>query len=161
MIRSNLNEEVYDALNTYSINAIIARLHEDEENMQAIDISKSYSSALINNKDDYPIYSIFDSIETFDGKITNGEYYINTDINLCDNTIILPNGFYPVNIVKYFIEKQVITLDNITHQLKPKTVLHYDYFKKYTEDIYNTIPHFSSVEGGRCYVFGYITPHVY
>lgn len=138
MLSSYLNNDVYDALTTYSISPYIARINEDFDIsvMEAMDISKSYSSVLLNNTYDYPVYSIFDTIEPFDNNLTNGEYYINIPIILCNNTVKLPLGFYPVHMVKYALEKKAITFKNIKYQLKPKTVIKHDYFKKYVEDCY-------------------------
>lgn len=142
MIKSHLNNDVYDALNNYSISPYISKLREDFDIsvMEAMDISKSYSSALLNNKHDYAIYSIFDTIEPFDGNLTNGEYYVNIPLNLCNNTINLPLGFYPIHMIHYALDKKVITIENIKYQIKPKTVLKYDYFKQYVEDAYNKLP---------------------
>jgi hypothetical protein len=52
-----------------------------DSNYVCFDYAKNYSSILINNKCDFPIYTIHNKIEKYDGKeLRPGEYFIDRDI---------------------------------------------------------------------------------
>jgi hypothetical protein len=80
---------------------------------KAFDISKCYTSCL-RDIDEYPIYTIFDDPEPWDGKIICGFYYIETR-----NTFPLSgNGWYYSELVQY-CKDQNIQMD-ILYQLIPQ-----------------------------------------
>ena len=54
------------------------------------------------------MFSDFDYRVPFDGKLTEGEYYIDIISYLGNNTIKLSNGFYPYVLVKYLLEVQAL-----------------------------------------------------
>ena len=148
---SSLNEKIFDILHDYSVGPIKhtiegyeEELYDYDENYNKVnrafgfDICKSYSSVLYNNNYDLPIYNIFDTVEPFDNIITPGEYYINKSLSLCNDSIFIPNGYYPHNFVLFLIDNNLIELNDITYQIKAKKVLDKDFFKNLIEYSYNT-----------------------
>jgi len=80
---------------------------------KAFDISKCYTSCLrdINN---YPIYTVFDDPEPWDGKYRNGFYYVETE-----NTFPLSgNGWYYSELVQYCLTQNIQM--KILYQLIPQ-----------------------------------------
>jgi hypothetical protein len=70
-IKSNLSNKVFDILDTYHFSAYIEKYIKDNEDhtkaddCYGVDVVKSYSSVLLNNQDNYPIFQAFDEPKIF------------------------------------------------------------------------------------------------
>ena len=140
--KSKLSKEVEKIYSDYHIKPYIKLVNElyhgvsllnDTDNIieKGFDINKSYSSVLLENKTNYPIFTQFDEVEPY-RKIKSGEYYIDKNFTL-NPTIKLNRGWYPTNIINYCIEKGYLKEEDIKYCIKSTFSLSYDYFKKYVE----------------------------
>ena len=92
-------------------------------NLKCIDIKKCFSACL-STKNEYPflIYSIFDEIELYNGILTNGTYYVETE------------GFFPLKGNGWYFrseldEAKCLGIDfKIIYQIIPSRTLPKDYF---------------------------------
>ena len=73
------------------------------------DVCKSYSSVLLNNKVDFPIFQQFDEVQEFNIslKLCPGEYYISKALKLTLG-IVLSRGWYPLNMILFGISRGCI-----------------------------------------------------
>jgi hypothetical protein len=106
------------------------------DKLNACDYNKHYTSNLIGQdvKFGWPVYSVFDEIVPFDGKIEAGYYYVETD----NFFPFHGNGFYDADLIQFAINEKIIKLNQIKYQYKPSTVLPIAYFKKFIEEVYKT-----------------------
>jgi tRNA A37 threonylcarbamoyladenosine biosynthesis protein TsaE len=106
------------------------------DKLNACDYNKHYTSNLIGQdvKFGWPVYSVFDEIVPFDGKIEAGYYYVETD----NFFPFHGNGFYDADLIQFAINEKIIKLNQIKYQYKPSTVLPITYFKKFIEEVYKT-----------------------
>jgi len=107
-------------------------------------MQKNYSSILINNKCDFPIYTIHNKIERYDGKeLRTGEYFIDKDITIPfktenGNPIILPQGIFTKHAVEKLLSYNLITKDDIKYMLISDKSLQADSFGHYIKFLFNT-----------------------
>lgn len=93
------------------------------------DMNKCRRNILLNYGYDFPRYSVLDDIETFDGKLETGFYYVETE-----NTFPLrKNGFYSYPIVKYCLDECIIKHQDIKYQFKSSFSVPADYFNNFVE----------------------------
>ena len=83
-LKSNLSDKIFDILNNNHIKPFCATISSDIEEddfSMGFDVCKSYSSVLLNNAVDFPIFQQFDEIQPFNNslKFVAGEYYIKKD----------------------------------------------------------------------------------
>ena len=101
---------------------------KNQEATHAYDFNKLYAYVLSTcNNDQYgwSQYAPTDEIQSFDGVITTGSYYIETD-----NCFPLRgNGFYSDAVINQLLLDNSIKLDNIKYQLKSSKSQPYDFFK--------------------------------
>jgi DNA replication protein DnaC len=77
-------------------------------------MKKCRKNVLLHFGEDYPRYSVLDDVEPFDGVITTGFYYIESE-----NTFPLrKNGFYSKPMVDFCLSKNIITMEDIKYQFK-------------------------------------------
>lgn len=85
-----------------------------------IDISKFYSSILIDNNTKIPIYTIFDDIRKFNDNHLreDGEFYIDEIvIEIFGQKIRFENDFYHCSLINYLLTKGLIKRDSIKYFL--------------------------------------------
>ena len=110
------------------------------------DIAKAYPSVLLNNKYDFPIYSIHDTLEEYKGEeFTVAEYFIDHNIIVDLQTkngkpIIIPAGMFTRYAVEKLIYHELITKEDITYVLKAKQSLKAGAFKEFMTYLFNTYP---------------------
>jgi len=106
------------------------------KDLNAYDYNKHYSSCFMGQdvKFGWPVYSVFDEIVPFDGKIEAGYYYVETE----NFFPFHGNGFYDADLIQFAINEKIIKLNQIKYQYKPSTVLPITYFKKFIEEVYKT-----------------------
>ena len=95
------------------------------------DENKCRRNILLNYGYDFPRYSVLDDIESFDGKLETGFYYIETE-----NTFPLRgNGFYATPAVKFTLDRNIISMNDIKYQFKSSFSIKSDYFKPFVEHL--------------------------
>ena len=104
---SSFNEQVTEIINSKLSKsyAFVEKLNENKENKKvfSIDINKCRKNILYNQKYEYPIFTVMDSVTEYCGQSGTGLYYIESD-----NYIPLRgNGWYYYPMVDYCLnEKQ-------------------------------------------------------
>lgn len=133
---SAFNIQAFNAVNTNHFRKVAFTkqiLNEDEiyfyENEMgykkySIDMNKCRRNIFIHSKNNYCVYSVLDNIEVFDGKLTDGFYYIESE----NEFPLRRNGFYSLPMVNYCLQQNIITLDNIIYQYKPSFTIEPKYF---------------------------------
>jgi 5-methylcytosine-specific restriction endonuclease McrA len=100
--------------------------------VKCIDNNKNRKNILVHSGHDFPRYSVLDDIELFDGNITTGFYYIESE-----NTFPLrKNGFYSEPMVKFCLNKNIINKSQIKYQFKSSFKIKTDYFATFVEHLY-------------------------
>ena len=98
-----------------------------ELNSYKIDINKCRRNLLNYSNFEFPKYSIMDMPTEFKGEIKCGMYYVNTTnkypFRMC--------GWYFEPLVKYGIDNNIITNENILYEFIPNATLKNDYFKEH------------------------------
>jgi len=109
---------------------------------RSVDISRCYSSILVNNKEEWGVFSGFESIEPVrvlsSSSIKTGEYYIRTSFTMGD--IRVSRGFYPSVLVRYALQKRYINGSDITHAILAKRTLPGNTFRKFVEETTEAFP---------------------
>ena len=91
--------------------AFVEKLNDNKENKKVftIDINKCRKNVLFNQKYEYPIFTVMDSVTKYYGQCGAGLYYIESD-----NYIPLRgNGWYYYPIVDYCLQQNIIKSDQI------------------------------------------------
>ena len=87
--------------------------------LHAYDYNKHYTSHLVG------LYSVFDEVKPFDGKIEAGFYYINTD----NFFPFKGSGWYDADLVYYAYKCKLIKKRNILKQYKASSILDINNFE--------------------------------
>ena len=107
-----------------------------KKNCKHIDIIKSRRNKVLNNKDDYPVFSVLDDWKQFDGVIKCALYYVETSSGMP----LRGNGFYYYPLVRYCIENNIIAMSDIKMQLVPSTKLEANALNETIDTILKTFP---------------------
>lgn len=109
-----------------------------------IDISKCYSSILINNKAPIPIYTIHDIIEPFTHRSQLdkvGEFYIDEYvIQGFGAEIKIEAGFYSRDLVRYLVNMLHMPVSNVKWCITTKKTLKPDAFRNFLLYVFDTFP---------------------
>lgn len=101
----------------------------------SIDINKCRKNLLVNSNYDFCKYSVLDNITYFDGNVTDGFYYIETD-----NTFPLrKNGFYSKPMVEYCLAQGIIAMENIKYQFKSSFTINSKHFNEFVNYLVNDV----------------------
>jgi hypothetical protein len=85
----------------------------------------------VKNKYPFLVYSIFDEVKSFDGTITNGMYYVETE------------SFFPARGTGWYYRVEVecfqeIALNHrVVYQLIPSRTLPREYFNKFVDRVFD------------------------
>ncbi len=145
--KSRLSDELEDIYEKYPVGPYMKKISNtkfDRKTCFGFDICKSYTSVLLNNTDDFPIFTPLDEVKPISQLIdwieddrfidwVAGEYYIKRTIKMARNTIVLNKGFYPLNLTRYALDNGYIKFDDITHFIKASTSLKANHFNKFVE----------------------------
>ena len=116
---------------------------EERGEPTSFDICKCYSSVLLENKNVIPIYTIHDKIEKYDGgDIVCGEYFVE-GVELKVKTyngrkFMLDNCFRSYLTVRDWLEKGIITKDNIKFMHKSSSGLDSKALSSFVKFVYKT-----------------------
>jgi len=95
------------------------------------DINKCRRNLLLYGGYNFPVYSVLDSWNKFNGVLEDGNYYVETD----NYFPFRGNGVYNLAMVQYGISEKIITLDNVIYEFKCSTTVKDDYFKGFVEHL--------------------------
>ena len=110
------------------------------QEVKSLDIRRCYTSALINNTTPYNVFSAFDEIKPYKGRDPfMGEFYIDHDI-LWKLSIEIARWWYPASFVKYCLEKQYLSKEDIKWEIMPSQILKPDHFKKFAQEMVHMFP---------------------
>ena len=120
----------------------VKRIKKDSD-IYSIDITKAYTSFLLNNDFPYAVTSSFDAvrpcvIETADD-IKPGYYYIENDF-VMEHYIVEFRGWKPAVLVKFAIEQGYIKSSEVSYALESRGSLPADTFKPFVEFILKEFP---------------------
>lgn len=111
-------EIIYDNYHTKPLIKTLCDVPFDE-NCVGYDIKKSYANAMMNMKDDYPVYSICDQFVEYKGEeIDIGEYVVDDILIQALGGVVIEKQVLGWNCVKYLLEKQYITKEQILYVKK-------------------------------------------
>lgn len=109
------------------------------DNIKSIDITGSYRSYIINNKYDYPVFSVMDTLQIYKGEdIEAGIYCLKNDKKIFDNIPLKGGHFYYHNLISYLLEINEISKKDISYKIKAMTTIKHDVFKSWALDIIDT-----------------------
>ena len=98
-----------------------------------IDMNKSYTNCLYNNKYEFPVFTEFDQVKKYNKNETRtaGIYYVKTESYLP----LRGTDWYPLNIVEYCLQENIITEDDIKFVVLSDTNLNLpcDYYNKWID----------------------------
>jgi len=101
--------------------------------IKCLDINKCRRNIWLYGKYSFPVYSVLDNWEKFDGKIEDGNYYVETE----QYFPFRGNGIYNRALVEFGIENRLISKSNIKMQFKSSITLKDDYFKPFVNHLLN------------------------
>ena len=110
----------------------------------SVDITKCYSSILLNNTYDYPLHGSFDCavpIKLFDAdSIVPGQYYTNKSFSFCQGMMKNPEGWHQYEKVLYAVQQGYLKLENIKYVIPARRVLKATTFKTFVKQMYADYP---------------------
>ena len=104
------------------------------QSVKCIDINKCRRNITMYSGYNFPVYSVLDNWENFDGKIEDGNYYIET----FQYFPFRGNGVYCRAVVEYGLKQNLITMNDIKGQFKSASVLKDDYFQGFINHLLET-----------------------
>lgn len=110
-----------------------------DKKLFTIDMNKSYTNCLYHNKYEFPVFTEFDQVKKY--KPTNnktaGIYYVKTE----SYNPLRGSDWYPLNIVEYCLEQNIITEDDIKFVILSDKNLNLpcDYYNKWIDYIKQTL----------------------
>ena len=113
----------------------VEKVNEPVPNMNQfkIDMSKCRRNITFYSKFEYPVYSIMDIPQPFNGVVKCGLFYVVTNN-------VFPfrgSGWYYEPLVNYGIDHNLITTDNIKYEFTPYKTLPNNYFQKHIDILLN------------------------
>ena len=138
--KSHYNTKTQEIIDDYTPYPMIQRIDEisSDFGVECIDVKRSYTNVMLNNKYDYPIYTPADSFEKFDGKrISCGEYLVE-DFEIFN--IKFKKAVWNANFINYLIANKFLSKNKIKYVLKPSYKIKADTFKKFVEYVKENIP---------------------
>jgi hypothetical protein len=97
------------------------------------DINKCRKNLLYYSNWEFPVYSVMDDTQPFDGVVKCGFYYIETSVYFP----LRGHGWYSQPMVEYCLAQNIISESDIKYQLLPSLLLEQDYFKSFIDDVYS------------------------
>jgi AAA domain len=147
--QSEYSSSLTTILDEYKLGPYITQFEQEYNltELEAYDITRAYTSVLINNTMDWSIFSAFDNPTAYAGddlqpgdqqpelQLPAGEYVIKRDFTMGNGTIKIFAGPKPANLVDYALSHGYITKQDISHYIKPSHVIRHDAFKAFAESV--------------------------
>jgi hypothetical protein len=108
----------------------------------AYDIKRERKNNMYYSKYEWPVFTVMDKVEKFEGeKLGCGYYYV-------VNNNFLPlrrNGWYSEPMIDYCLEKGIISLCDIKYVLRPSIKLPATHFRSFIDFVYSKFPNNAKV----------------
>ena len=113
---------------------LIQQIADDKicEEGQGADVIKSYSSALLHNTYDFPLYTIHDQIEPFDNKEIKCGFYKLDNVEYAFG-LIIPTGWYTWGVIDWLLKNGLLKRSHILQQYLSINYLKADTFKEFVK----------------------------
>ena len=144
---SSFNLEAYATINSkhftkYAFTQTINDGDFSGKKLQCLDLNKCRRNILLHTLYNFCCYSVLDNIEPFDGNITDGFYFIESN-----NVFPLrKNGFYSKPMVDYVLLKKIIVVEQIKYQFKPTFKIPAHYFTGLIEHLINAFQYWTDMK---------------
>lgn len=128
---SSFNNEVTNIINSDLCKswAFVEKLTDASGKLFNIDINKCRTEILYNGKYDYPVFSVMDSVQEYNGQSQPGYYYISTN-----NYIPLRgNGWYTFPMVDFCLKKNIIKPSNIKYCVTSSFSIPANYYNEFID----------------------------
>ena len=106
-----------------------------------MDIVKCRKNILYFQKNKYPVFSVMDKPEPYNGERVPGLYYVET----AQHFPMRGNGWYYAPMVEYALTAGLIAQSEIKYVIKSSLTVEFDYFNSFIDYIYDTIPEFAKL----------------
>ena len=108
-----------------------------------IDINKCRKNILYYGVDDYCVFTVFDKVKKYKHRnnLLKGLYYVESDNYLP----LRGNGFYYHNMIKYCLDNDIITHDNIKYEVISSLTIPSNYYNEFIEDCYKNIDNYDVI----------------
>ncbi|KAI8836004.1 hypothetical protein BJ741DRAFT_686289 [Chytriomyces cf. hyalinus JEL632] len=134
VIESTLNKETKEVFFKYRKRAISETFYVPHtgSKLKCFDIQKCHSACLsVKNTSPWCVFSIFDEIKPYSGKLRPGFFYVTTE-----NTFPLRgNGWYSVPILNYC--QEIGIKFDIVYEIVASMTLKVDYFNEFIDRVYS------------------------
>ena len=112
------------------INNKLKKYHKENPNPQHnLDCNGCRRNIVLNNKFDYPLFTVMDSKQIYHGQTSPGIYYIESD----NYMPMRGNGWYSYPMVAYCLRKKIIISSNIKYCVLSSLVTKHDYYNSFIE----------------------------
>ncbi len=108
-----------------------------------IDINKCRKNLLYYGVNDFCVFTVFDKVKKYKQRdiLLYGFYYVESD-----NYIALrANGWYYHNMVKYSLDNNIITHDNIKYEIISSLSIPSNYYNEFIEYCYTNIDNYEVI----------------
>lgn len=141
--KSRYNSDLKDIINSQGfkkgpVNECYFDGNLSDPNIKAIDINKCYRFCVLDNKYDYPVFNVFDTVEKYikGTSLMTGKYYLTSEkYGLINNNPIRCAGWYSREMVEYCRENNIE--HTITHQLIAKDSMPAGFFNEFFNFLIN------------------------
>ena len=102
------------------------------KSLKCIDLNKTRKNILFYSTCDLPVFSVMDDVKLFNGELSTGFYLVESD----NYFPLRGNGWYSLPMVKYCIDNNIISKDDIIYQLKASFNVPKFTFQSFIEAVY-------------------------
>jgi len=145
---STFNKQVQDVFDSplSQTHAFVEKVYykelQQDQKIYSIDINKCRKNILYYGEYDYCVFTVFDKVEEFKGRIIKaGLYYVESD----NYMPLRGNGWYYHNMICYCLENNIIKLDNIKYVIKSSLTIKKNYYNKFIDHCYKNIEGYSKL----------------
>lgn len=110
--------------------------------VNSIDINKCRRNILLHYGEAFCKYSVMDNIQEFDGNLSTGFYYLETE----NKFPLRGHGFYSLPMIQYCLKHQIIAMEDIKLQFKPSMTIKHDEFKPFVDYILNAFSNYPKAQ---------------
>jgi hypothetical protein len=131
---SGYNEEtkrIFGQLVSPHTKTVLSKPKKVTEVVQAFDIRRCYTNAILNRRDPWPVFTPNAGIEPFNGNIVTGAYYVDTE-NIFP---LKKSGWYSDCLIRDCLDMGVIKLNDIKRQLIACKTLPADFFVPFVKSV--------------------------
>lgn len=135
IINSDLNKHYAFVENIDDLPTPLDLDYNPNYKLYSFDINKCRKNLMYYNKINYPVFTVMDDIKPFDKNIFKkcGLFYVETT----NYNPFHGNGFYHYPLIKYALEINIITYDDIKFIIESSLELKHNYYNSFIDETYN------------------------